>query len=65
MPRNPQKKLAGMLRRSGAVLLRHKKHFVYKLPDGKRFVTSKTPSDWMSELNAIKRLERMLEGREK
>ena len=65
MPRNPQKKLVGMLRANGAVLLRHKKHFVYKLPDGKRFVTSKTPSDHLSELNAIKRLGRMLKGLKK
>jgi hypothetical protein len=34
-----------LLAESGAVLVRHKKHLVYRLPNGRNFVAAKTPSD--------------------
>ena len=37
----------------GAVVLRKSKHIVWKMPDGARIVTSKTPSDHRSEKNAL------------
>lgn len=49
-----------LLASSGAVLLRHNKHLVYGLPNGKTFVRSKTPSDRCSGMAHLTILRRML-----
>lgn len=40
-----QQQLESILREHGAVLVRSKKHLVYRFPDGRIFVASSTPSD--------------------
>lgn len=52
--------LFSLLKDSGSVLIRNKNHFVYKLPDGKNFVISKTPSDGRARDNELLRLKRFL-----
>ena len=48
-----------LLEQSGAVLIRHKKHLVYRLPNGSNFVASKTPGDPLhaseNKLHALRR----------
>lgn len=46
-------RLEAALKSAGAVLKREKKHLVYELPNGRTFVTSKSPSDVRAEANAI------------
>jgi hypothetical protein len=41
----------------GARLKREKKHLVYELPNGRTFVTAKSPSDNRGERNALSDLE--------
>jgi hypothetical protein len=46
-----------LLRKSGAELLRSKKHNIYRLKDGSRYVTPATPSDvhaWRNCLSFLK-----------
>jgi hypothetical protein len=47
-----------MIEACGAQLIRQNKHLVYRLPNGKRLVMSKTPSDQRSILNTISDLKR-------
>lgn len=42
---DPERELERMLKEHGAVLIRTGNHMVYKLPNGQKFVRSKTPSD--------------------
>lgn len=49
-----------LLEESGAVLLRSKKHQVWQLPNGKKFVRSQTPSDQHSDRNNFSDLRRVL-----
>ena len=49
-----------LLRDSGAVLVREKKHRVYRLPSGRNLVLSKTPSDRRTEANQIRDLRRLI-----
>ena len=51
-----------LLNSSGAVLVRQTKHAVYKLPNGRIFVESCTPSDSKAEYNNLSVLRRILRG---
>ena len=46
------------LRSMGAKLLRAKHHMVWELPDGSRFVCSRTPSDFRAYRKALAFLAR-------
>lgn len=59
-PRNPGERLRLLLEQSGAVLVRHKKHLVYRLPNGRSYTCASTPSDWRAVLNQITQLKRLL-----
>ena len=48
------------LKRVGAVLIRWKKHDVYRLPNGRKFTLAKTASDPRSEKNHFADLRRAL-----
>lgn len=47
------RRLSAALDAVGARLKRSKKHLVYELPNGRTFVTAKTPGDSRGDLNAI------------
>jgi hypothetical protein len=51
--------LAEALEKSNATLVRQKKHLVYRLPNGRTFVLSKSPSDHRSVLNAVSTLRKL------
>lgn len=55
-----QQKLDAALRDCGAVLIRANKHRVYRLPNGRNFVASVSPSDTNGERNAMRDLRRAL-----
>lgn len=58
---DPERELERMLNEHGAVLIRTGKHLVYKLPNGQKFVRSKTPSDGSREAqNSISTLRHAL-----
>lgn len=48
------------LKRSGAVLVRQKNHQVWRLPNGRNYVMSQTPSDHRAARNQLKVLRRLL-----
>ncbi|CAB4166309.1 hypothetical protein UFOVP836_26 [uncultured Caudovirales phage] len=48
------------LKRAGAVLVRQKNHQVWRLPDGRRYVMSQTPSDGRAGRNQAAVLRRLL-----
>lgn len=48
------------LKRAGAVLVRKKNHQVWRLPDGRRYVMSQTPSDRRAGRNQAAVLNRLL-----
>lgn len=50
------------LKRVGAVLIRWKKHDVYRLPNGRKFTLAKTASDPRSEQNHLADLRRELKS---
>lgn len=54
------RKLEAALRAAGAVLLRQKRHKVYLLPNGRRFICGVTPSDWRADINNLTKLKRKL-----
>lgn len=49
-----------LLIEAGAKVARHKKHEVWKLPDGRIWTRSKTPSDSHSDQNNLSDLKKML-----
>ena len=53
---DPAKQLESLLRLHGFKVVRETKHLVYKNPQGKIFVTSKTPSDWRAQRNMLTEL---------
>jgi hypothetical protein len=53
-----------MLQQSGAVLVRANKHEVYRLPNGKKFTKSSTPSDHRAALNQAADLRRLIGDRQ-
>ena len=62
---NPEKELAQLLKKSGAVLIRSKKHNVYRLPNGQIHSVSKSPSDFRTTRNSIKYLKKQIQNPEK
>jgi hypothetical protein len=52
--------IGSMLSSCGAVLLRQRKHFVWRLPNGQKYVTACTPSDRRAEANQISELRHRL-----
>jgi hypothetical protein len=57
---DPNKVLKKMLKDSGAVLVRRKRHAIWRLPNGKNFVAPKTPSDHRVAQNNIRDLNKLL-----
>lgn len=53
-------KVIELLKESGAVLTRHKKHQVWRLPNGQNFVIAQSTSDRRSERNNLSDLRKML-----
>jgi hypothetical protein len=49
-----------LLDTAGAELVRQKHHNVYRLPDGRSFVQSRTPSDWRSSRQSLTQLRKLL-----
>ncbi len=61
---SPQRRhIISLLDEAGAVLVRTKKHKVYKLRNGQIFVQSGSPSDHRADVNQLCLLRRMLRGR--
>jgi hypothetical protein len=58
---NPEVEVDRLLRESGAVLARNKKHEVWKIPGGKTFVKASTPSDRRATANQLSDLRKVLE----
>lgn len=56
----PEKQLKALLHQSGAKLVRHKRHLVYRLADGRAFVQPNTGSDRRGILNALADLRKLL-----
>ena len=54
------KEIQRLLKATGAVLLRNKRHAVYKLPNGKRFVLACSPSDHRGCKNALSDLRKLI-----
>jgi len=48
------------LKRCGAVLVRQRKHQIWRLPNGRNFVMAATPSDWRAAQKQIHDLRRLL-----
>jgi hypothetical protein len=57
---NASVEVSRLLEESGAVLVRHKKHLVYQLPNGRTFTRYKSPSDHRAPLNELSDLRRAL-----
>ena len=55
-----QKEIEQLLQRTGAKLLRRKRHEIYRLESGRNFVQACTPSDWRRSRNALGVLRRIL-----
>jgi hypothetical protein len=60
---SPQRRnINSLLEEAGAVLIRTKKHKVYRLRTGQIFVQSGSPSDHRAEINQLCLLRRILRG---
>jgi hypothetical protein len=57
---DPEKLVDQMLERSGAKLIRDKKHRVYLLPNGGRFIRASTPSEYRGAWNNLSDLRKRL-----
>lgn len=53
-------RLERALREAGAVLVRRKRHNVWRLPSGRMFVSAQSPSDRRAEHNALRDLRAAL-----
>lgn len=51
---------ASLIKSYGLRLVRQRNHLVYAAPDGRVFVTSKTPSDRLAARNQLRGLKRFL-----
>lgn len=49
-----------LLKNAGAVLIRKRKHEVWRLPDGRNFVRAQTPSDKKADVNSLTDLKKIL-----
>lgn len=54
----PAQEIDRLLAESGAELVRHNKHLVYRLAKGKTWTRASTPSDHKAELNMLRDLRR-------
>lgn len=54
----PREKATDILASLGAILVRKKKHEIYRLSDGRIWARSKTPSDAHSDLNNLSALKK-------
>ena len=50
------------LKRAGAVLVRTKNHQIWRLPNGRNYVMSQTPSDGRAVKNQLSVLRKMLKA---
>lgn len=57
---SPREEEDRIFREHSAVLVRQKKHEVWRFPDGKTFTRAKTPSDSCSDKNSLMCLKSML-----
>lgn len=57
---DPREQTLKMLKEAGAVLTRQKTHEIWRLPDGRTFVRSKTPSSPLTHDNEFAMLKRIL-----
>lgn len=57
---DPREQTLKMLKEAGAVLTRQKTHEIWRLPDGRTFVRSKTPSSPLTHDNEFAMLKRVL-----
>ena len=55
-----EKEINQLLHRTGAKLLRRKRHQIYRLQSGGNFVQASTPSDWRRSRNSLGVLKRIL-----
>jgi hypothetical protein len=55
-----EKQITQLLHSAGAEVVRKKKHVVYRLPGGRKFVRPSTPSDWRGDRNSLADLRRFL-----
>ena len=55
-----KRQIADLLKSSGMALERHKKHLIYRHPDGRSFALSGTPSDFRAENNQLRDLKNFL-----
>lgn len=53
-----EKQITNHMRSIGAVLLRHKKHNVWQLANGRLIVTSQSPSDYRAFSNVLGDIKR-------
>lgn len=58
--RSPEQALKDLLEQCHAVELKTNNHVKWKLPDGRIFVMSRTPSDWRAAHKRLSMLKRML-----
>lgn len=49
-----------LLAQHGATLVRWRKHNIYRFPNGRTVVISKTPSDWRAEMKQIRDIRRAI-----
>lgn len=56
----PRVEVEQLLKASGAVLKRNKKHEVWELPNGHTFTRANTPSDYRADANSLADLKRIL-----
>ena len=57
---NAERQFRSLLHDRGLVLVRTKKHACYRAPDGRTFVTSRSPSDCHAWNQALRSLQRFL-----
>lgn len=57
---DPAVQTTQLLNTIGARLIRQRKHLVYELPNGARFVQARTPSDHRSAMNSLKDLQNII-----
>jgi hypothetical protein len=60
MPDRRELQVMQLLKDNGAVLVRHRKHQVYRFPDGRTFVFGTSPSDADSWKHCLSNLKRLL-----
>lgn len=57
---NPRQKATSLLKTLGAILVRKRKHEIWRLPDGRNWVRASTPSDSHSDANNFAQLKNLV-----